>query len=376
MKTKLVVFCIISFLLGVNCFSQNPTIKEISNYLEKNAKSPKDYIISKFKQYDYVFLGEYHRVKHDVEFVASLVPHLYENDVRNIAFEFWDHTNQAFIDSMMTAKEWDEQRFYNGISKCFAVTWAYTEYLDILREIWRFNQILSENQPKFRAVFAGNEFYPCAEDPYEQFGGEDPDVQMATVFEREVASKNEKALIHCGIHHAFTSYHQPFYDFEAQELDGLNDERFGNIIYEKYPKQSITVFLHSPWISDKGFNKPYVKPVNGAIDDAMQLTGNKPCGFDVKNTVVGKLKADDTYYAFGYNDFTLSMFCDGYIFLAPMNEFKNVTIDPNYFTKENIDKLKEFIVCMGMEVETLTLEDALMIIQGETHIERDMAHFK
>ena len=375
MKTKLVVFGIMSFLLGVNCFSQNPTIKEVSNYLEKNAKSPKDYIISKFKQYDYVVLGEYHKIKHDAEFVASLIPSLYENGVRNIAFEFWDYTTQAFIDSMLTAKKWDEQRFYNGIAKGFAVTWAYTEYLDILREIWKLNQTLSETQPKFRTVFMCYEFFPCA-DGYERFGGIDPDIHMANIFEKEIVSKNEKALIHCGIHHGFTSYKQPMYDFETQELDGLNDERFGNIIYDKYPNRIITVFLHSPWISDKGFDKPYVKSVNGIIDDAMQLIGNKPCGFDVKNTVAGKLNADDTYYAFGYDDFTLDKFCDGYIFLMPLNEYKNATIESNFYTRENLVKLKEFFACYGMEFDTLTLEDALMVIEGETDVEAKMAHFK
>jgi len=341
-------------LFSVNAYSQSSTIEECRTYLENNGQSPEKYVISKFEQYDYVFLGEYHRAKQDVDLVSSLIPDLYKNGIRNIAYEFYEYANQNFIDSLLTAKEWNDRLFYHRISKGFAITWGYLEYLDLFKKVWEFNQTLKQDQPKFRVILLGYEYNPC-KSGIEMFGGQDPDAFHADVFEKEIISNKEKALVYCGIHHAFTSYKQPIYDFEQGKLIRLNNERMGNIIRQKYPEKTFTIFLHSPWISDKGFNKQLVKPVNGAIDSLMAMLNNIPMGFDVKNTVIGSLKANDTYYAFGYENFKLENFCDGYIFLLPYKEVKFVMVDSKFYDEYNFNKLIEFMKCRGFSDEQLQM---------------------
>jgi hypothetical protein len=201
-------------LLVFFSFSGCSPKSEIETYLKKYGQSPKDYVISKFKDYDYVFLGEYHRNKQDVDFVISLIPDLYENGIRNIAYEFYEYEFQPIIDSLLTAKEWDEKMLYHNITKT-NVTWGYFEYLDLFKKVWEFNQTLNPDQDKFRLVVLGYDYNPCKNNPFEDF---DPDEFMADVIEKEIISKDEKALIYCGIHHAFTKYKQPVYDFEKDTL--------------------------------------------------------------------------------------------------------------------------------------------------------------
>jgi len=349
-------------LFSISGYSQQGAIEECRTYLEKSGLSPEKYVISKFEQYDYVFLGEYHRNKQDVDFVTSLIPDLYKNGIRNIAYEFYQYENQSIVDSLMTAKEWDEKKLYHNLSKGYDIMWGYFEYLDLFKKVWEFNQTLNPDQPAFRVVLLGYEYYPC-KTGLEMFGGHDPDAFHADVFEKEIITKNEKALVYCGIHHAFTTYNQPIYDFEQGELIRLSNERMGNIINQKHPEKTFTVFLHSPWISGKGWDEQCVKPVNGVIDSVMEILENTPMGFDAKNTIMGKLKANDTYYAFGYEDFKLEDFCDGYIFLLPYKKVKFVSVASNFYDEYNLIKLKEFLKCMGWS------DEDLQAINRETAVE-------
>jgi len=358
-------------LFSLNTYSQNSEINAVYTHLKENGQCPRKYVISKFEQYDYVFLGEYHRNKQDVDLVISLIPDLYKNGIRNIAYEFYEYSNQRMLDSLLTAKEWNEEYLYRRISKGFAITWGYSEYLNLFKKAWEFNQTLASNQPKFRIVLLGGEFNPCNENP---FGGYDPDEFMAYVVEKEIISKKEKTLVYCGIHHAFTAYKQPVYDFEQGTLFRLNNERLGNIIHKKYPEKTFTIFLHAPWISGKGWNEQCVKPVNGVIDSVMSMLNNTPMGFDVRNTIIGNLKANDTYYAFGYEDFKLENFCDGYIFQLPYKKVKFVSVAPNFYDEYNLNKLKEFMKCRGFAEERLQMITKEVAIEMIT--EKPEVHFK
>ena len=331
-------------LFSINIYSQNMVLDACYTYLKENGQSPEQYVISKFEQYDYVFLGEYHRAKQDVNFVSALIPDLYKNGIRNIAYEFYEYTNQIILDSLLSAKEWDEKCLYHHISKGYAVTWGYTEYLNLFKKVWEFNQTLEPNQIKFRVVLLHSEYNPCEKDP---FGGQDRDFFMANVFAKEIVSKGEKALIYCGTHHAFTKYRHPVYDYKKSKLIGFNNNRMGNIIYKNFPEKTFTIILHSPWTSNKGFNKRSVKPVHGVIDAAMGLLNNIPMGFDVKNTIIGDLRANNTYYAFGYEDFKMEDFCDGYIFLLPYKQVEFVSVSPDFYDEYNLNKVKEYYKCRG-----------------------------
>jgi hypothetical protein len=65
-------------------------------------------VLSKCASHKWVFLGEYHRVKHDVDLVASLIPALHEKTaVRCLAWEFLTYEATEEANRLITAPEYD-----------------------------------------------------------------------------------------------------------------------------------------------------------------------------------------------------------------------------------------------------------------------------
>src|SRR5574343_593992 len=126
---KRFIFLLLSVLFSVNCFSQNE-VEKTYKFIKKHGESPQKYVVSKFKKSDYVFIGEYHRNKQDVEFVTNLIPKLYKKGVKNIAYEFYEYANQSKIDSLLTAEKWNDEKLNHTLSKGFGICWGYTEYIN------------------------------------------------------------------------------------------------------------------------------------------------------------------------------------------------------------------------------------------------------
>lgn len=347
----------------------------LMEYLKKNWKSPEEYVVSKFKDHDLVFIGEYHRIKHDVELIHNLIPKLYEAGVHNLGIEFGCYEYQNLVDSLLSADEYDEERVRQWMFK-WSMEWGYEEYLDIYRTAWELNRRLENSSPKFRIVNLGYRVNWKArkEEMTDELWQEvwhkgDPDEHMASVIIKEFVNKKAKALIYSGSHHAFTHYHQPIYDFEKKELIRLNKKRMGSIIYNLMPDRVFHVFLHSPWATNKGFND-HDYPANGAIDLVMKNFVNKRVGFDVRDTPFGSLKDDSTYYSLGYDNFTLSTFCDGYIFQNHFSDYEGCSVDRLFITEKNIQEARDYCPNPGFRKRINTPEDLLKSIARNANMKK------
>jgi hypothetical protein len=316
---------------------------ELTDYLKQHWQSPEAYVVSKFKDHDVVFLGEYHRIKHDVQLVHRLIPRLYAAGVYSLGIEFGPEEMQEKVDQLLAAPTYDEDLAREIIFEGLPF-WGYVDYMDIYRAAWKLNRSLPSNARKFRVVnlnYIGR-FDLVTEDAAPEIWEQvwhrgDPDEFMAGVILREFVDKKEKALIYSGNHHAFTRYRQPVYDFQQQKLYRLNDNRMGNIVYGKIGDRAFNIFLHSPWWSqaDTGWEDSSY-PVGGVIDRVMHEFSNARVGFDVRGTPFGRLPDERAYYALGYEDFTLEDYCDGYIYQRPISRYEGVTPDPEFITEENL----------------------------------------
>ncbi|MEK7407747.1 MAG: ChaN family lipoprotein, partial [Acidobacteriota bacterium] len=194
--------------------SEGPAEKQLAAYLESHGKSPEDYVAGKFSTHQVVFLGEYHRIRHDVELAQRLIPRLYRAGVKNLGLEFGAEELQAEADSLVAAEAYDPA-LARSIMFRWSPIWGYHEYIELYRHAWQFNRSLPKGAPKFRIVHLG---YRA---DFSQLSGErtpevmrkvfhrgDPDGFMAEVIRREFLEKREKALVYCGRHHAFTRFAQ------------------------------------------------------------------------------------------------------------------------------------------------------------------------
>jgi len=328
---------------------------ELTRHLDEHGKPPGKYILDKFADHDVVFLGEFHRVKHDVEFVRDLIPALYRNGVTNLATEFGGAELQAVADSLLVAESYDEDAI-RRLMFDYKVYWGYVEYLDIYRAAWELNRSLEPGEKPFRIVHLNYEpgYTHLQDDMTRELWAKvwhqgEPDHHMAQVVLKEVVARGEKALVHCGRNHSFTKYHQPVYDEKQKKVVWMMKTRLGNLVYEEIGDRACTILLHAPWSKAEGRGSLY--PVGGAIDRVMLDAGNIPAGFDTQGTPFGTLRDDLAEYCRGYPDFTLATICDGYIFLKPLTEFEGVTVDPDVITPENFDEaIGRFPTMIGRKI--------------------------
>ena len=326
--------------------------KSLLTHLNTHFQRPEEYIISKFKDHDIVFLGEFHRIRHDPELVQRLVPLLYQHGIYNLGMEFACRRDQALIDSLVTAPDYD-QSVTNRILADFISTWGYQQYADIFKAVWQLNHNLPNSVRKFRLiglnVFNNWSLVKTEADRYNPeilakvYAEGYSDSVMAETVLREIVAKKDKALIYCGQNHAFTQYHQPMYDAQKDSIVGFFQDRLGLRVFKAIGRRAFTISLHAPWNDPK--YKKFVYPVNGAIDALMKEAGDQfyPVGFDTHDTPFGELTDTTSIYQVGYPDFKLTDFCDGYIFQKPISQYRTVTPIPGFINKHNVDWIRAHI---------------------------------
>src|SRR6266851_2966870 len=128
--------------------------KELADYLIAHFQSPEDYVASKFKNHDLVFLGEAaHGVRQNLLFLHKLIPRLYEAGILNVGYEMIFSDEQPEIDSLLNAETYDETKALLLVFHWDPQSgWAYKEYADVLRAAWTLNHGLPKGAPRFRIV--------------------------------------------------------------------------------------------------------------------------------------------------------------------------------------------------------------------------------
>ncbi len=325
--------------------------KELSSYLKNHLQTPEEYVISKFADHDIVFLGERHRLLHDVLLVQRLIPLLYKNHIYNLGMEFANYRDQPLIDSLLQAPTYDES-LVNRILFNHECDWGYREYADIFKVAWKLNRSLPDSAPRFRIVGLNNfedwSYVKTKEDLSNPQimakvfpEGRNGDVAMGKNALEEFVAHKKKALIYCGLHHAFTRFFQPVSTPERHFIRFKKD-RLGNIVYQAIGDRAMTICLHHPWDGNYEVKWPLVYPVDGVIDALMHKLGPDfyPVGFDTHGTPFGQLSLETSIYHYGYDHLTLSQFCDGYIFTKPISQYKNVHHIKGFINNNNVEKAR------------------------------------
>jgi hypothetical protein len=334
----------------------------LEDWLDENGRNPDTYIAAQFAEHDVVILAEQHRIKHDVEFVASLLAPLHMSGVHTFATEFARRSDQPLLDSLMVAPAWDESVAREIQFRQF-MAWGYQEYVDILHAAWQVNHDRAEDTPILRVLGLNNTM------DFSHFKTE-ADWQDDDVWTRVLAGQTEadwaapifdavadsaKVLVHCGIHHGFTAYRQPVVDNGTFVRFGRG--RMGNVLRDSLDLGVVTVYLHAPWNTSAGYNADFIHPAGGWLDAYMIAREDGPfsVGFDTDQSPFASLPITNTVYAHGYDFFTIADFCDGWIYTKPVSEYEPVTYIDNWINDSNVDLAKSS--AMNPQWRTLDVEE-------------------
>lgn len=355
---------------------------ELVSYVQRHFSSPEQYVLSKFKDNQIVFIGEYHRIKHDVQLIHRLIPLLYEAGITNLGIEFGIHRDQDRVDKLIRAPTYDEQAARDMVFN-FGSYWAFQDYMDIYRAAWEVNHKLPPGAPRFRVVNL-NAYVdwshvktPADRDDPEvmkrTFPDGDSDKFMADVIIREFVETGQRALIYSGIHHAFTRYKQPICN--QGKFMRFVDNRMGNRVYEKLGEKVFTIYLHAPW-SDKDY-RGELYPAGGMIDAlfADQPT-LRPVGFDLTGSPFGELAGPGSSYEEGYRPFALKLYADGYIYTTPLSQYQGVTVDDEFVTEANFKRAVEQIPNPEYRSRVTSVSQLLQAARNDANIAHRFRQFQ
>jgi hypothetical protein len=320
--------------------SPTPDRTQLLQHWQSEHRTPQNYIAGKFRDKSWVFLGEYHRIRHDVNLIVSLVPILHETtDVRHLAMEFLCRDLTAEANELVTAETYDRERSIDFFREQFP-GWGYEEYLEIFHSVWESNRRLAQERGTFRLLG----LHPCIDwetinwgtDPVaaraERRKQERYDEIMAEALEENLLRPGHKALVFTGIAHATGKFAEYRMGTEEQLV------RMGNLVLrEPYEREMFFVSLHAPFYDHAA--KKEIYPFDGILDELM-LSFEKDIGFDVGGTPFADLRHREraprsiTAYSFGE-------LYDGYvIFSTPVKEYVGVTCIDDWVTDEQ--ELRQF----------------------------------
>lgn len=342
-----VILIVLAFWSSDLLHAQNERYLKEIEYLKNSELSPDKYIFEKFENADIILLGEDHGIKQNLDFLADLIPGLYEQGVYNIGMEFGAFEMQAKLDSLLSAPQYNE-KLAREMMYYYNAGWAYQEYIDVCKAAWKFNKTLPRNAKPFRILNISYHYdwskYSSGQRTPDMMKGifpkGTPDKFRAEIVESEVLEKNEKILLLVGMPHAFTTYKFCHPDFLRDNFVDCDQDWLGQRLLRKYPGRVLHILMHRPL--DNYPNKtPYlISPANGAIESIMVLNGNKAIGFDLGNAPLGNLR-DDSRYSLGYENFNIGQIADGYIFLAPFYKLSGCTVIEDFFESKNWEEIKK-----------------------------------
>jgi|GEM_PF-1133164 len=296
--------------------------------------SPARFVTQTFAEHDVVFLSEYHMIAQNLTFLASLLPDLYKAGVYNLGWEFAHQKDQALIDKLLSGPIYDE-----ALSATIMLSWrhpgrlvwGYKEYEDVFRAAWRLNKALPGGVRKFRIVALNT---PVVWQSWEYPGDSretqywlswiDQNVFWANVIMTEIVGKGEKALIFCGNGHTTTRFYQ--------DRGASKSITAGNIVYHSIGKRAYRVLLHG---SAEGLlARGSLRRIEDAI--AQLPRSGAAFGTHLKDSPLGKLDIETKGYVDGKSSgFTLSDYADGYVYLAPVVDWKPLTVIPGFINERN-----------------------------------------
>jgi len=310
-------------------------VASLLTYAQSSWRAPEEYVLSAFGNHDIVFIGEFFKIRQNVELVTGLVPRLYAAGVRNLGIEYALSDDQQDIDALVTAPAWDEAKA-RRITFDWLVTWGYQEYIDLYKAAWQANSGRPAGARPFRVVGLNVRQHweslrsdADVNDPKaiaHIFADGIPDAHMAQVIDGMFVKKGEKALIYCGTQHIFTRYRSREYETNAAAMKLSETRRAGRIVHDTIGARAFAISLHAPW-PDKSRRNGMAFPADGAIDAliAALAPDKKSGGWNTAGTPIGALPVTTSAYAAGETRLRVADLFDGYVIQGPIAEYTMVT---------------------------------------------------
>lgn len=320
---------------------------------------PEAFILDALEDHRVVFLGEFPQIAEHPRFLAELIPRLPEHGVRAVGVDFALARDQALLDRLTTAPEYDEDLARRILRRRLPI-WGYREYAEVFRAAWELNHTRPEaDRIRLIGLNVMDDQRPTQLPPEERPTGAElgralfpnglPDRGMAQTALDALETINGPLLLYAGARHAFTRFRDLEYENRMAELGFPDARRAGNILQAELGEDVITVYLHGPWPDEQGRNG-LTFAAGGLIDAIVDELPADPSGepaeesprfaIPISGTPLGEHYIEHGDYAKLRDGFTFGDLTDAYVVLAPTDELSAATPIEGFITEANIESAR------------------------------------
>lgn len=307
----------------------------LAKWLDGSAAPAEDYVVGLFSKHDVVIVGEFHHIKEHKDFVIGLIPRLYhEAGVRCIGWEFSRHTDNARLDKLVSAADYDREAALNFARDQSAHEWNSKEHWDIIEAVWRLNKSLEAGRQRMRLIglqpdldfpqiFITMKTKAKGSAEYQQAVNAVAckyDPTMAAEVEKEIIQKGQKGLVFVGRCHDSTHYEFP------PEIN-YGREIMGNLLYKKYGDRVFQV-----WEGGSDFLP--------AIEEVMKLRGYEQIGFDLYASPFANIRTSASWS--DAPGVPLRKVARGYVYLGPRTKLHKNTPIEGFVTEEMFKRYRRY----------------------------------
>ncbi|HAN07971.1 MAG TPA: hypothetical protein DCP89_05670 [Acidimicrobiaceae bacterium] len=299
-------------------------------------KKPALYISDLCQSHQVVLLGDQIGVTQHLDFLASLIPSLYECGVTHLAWEFTNSRCQGVLDQLLNAPEWEQNTCSEIFADLLGVGFSYREYANVLQAVWRFNKSLTSGVP-FRVIALGLPSY--VEDPNLLDGRSAAELQlrnwwmgghyrdmtafhMINVLTNEVLRHGQRVVVYANADQTTTKF--------IQWIDGVATTTLGNLLHRWMGEGVQRVLFHGA-ISEGALNK--------RVEDLIATSPEKPDNFGIQlnastlgnvavNELTGSCNGVET-------SFRLQDLANGYLYLANVEDWQPCLLSENFLNASN-----------------------------------------
>lgn len=342
-------------------------LDDVIDHIGAVGSAPGDFVASMFAEHDIVFLGHQYPSQQVARMLADLVPTLHDAGVWTIGLEFACVDDQPLLDALVRAPTFDESLARSALFR-WSVRhhFAFREYLDVLREVWRVNQRRDPTAPHHRlvaldydidvdAVTASADLRSPFAWPHLRPRGSAAR-HMAEVVLAEITATAGRGLILTRTPHALTRLRRrPHHQLDRIDVEVQNGRVVGagNHVYSALADRAATVLVHEP-LPSAGEHGDMAYPADGVLDAAFaRRNGPKyPVAFEVGAGPLGQLRCTTAQ-----DGADLSAWAHGWIFLDPVDAMTAPTPVTGHVDADTISEARRFTLDAHLRAATSTPAD-------------------
>ncbi len=295
----------------------------MADYLKKEGRNPKKYLLQALAEHQLVIYGEIHRRQWSWDFCRSMINDKAFPDLVGTVFMEISAHSQRNLDLFLSEDTMDPELILDALRDIQIYGWHDRGMFEFILEVWKLNKALPLEK-RIKLVAAD---YPR---PFRQFktfeeldryfrAASNRNAFMADRVETSLRSNRDgrHGLFIVGCGHAYKSA-VPGAASSYASRDEVTTA--GALLSARLPKENIfIIFSHTLAISNDGKIRKRIR--NGVFDAAFRLNGDTPVAFDLNHGPFGQ-EPIDALPEMSY-DPKSGMFADnydGYIFLGPLDQ--------------------------------------------------------